>query len=51
MAESSGAVYVPVQGAVDEGEIRVSRIAASAVTGLNVEPGGYGPSIARLSDG
>ena len=34
------AVNVGVQGIISYGVIRCSSIAASAVTGLNVEPGG-----------
>jgi hypothetical protein len=44
-------VYWPWQGSVAYGEIRCSCIAASAVTGLNVEPGGYVAMVARLSAG
>ena len=37
---SFGEVYEPVHGRYAYGETRCSCIAASAVTGLNVEPGG-----------
>src|ERR1041384_1794222 len=44
---SSGALYVPVHGSSAYGEIRWSCIAASAVTGLDAEPGGAAPRRAR----
>src|SRR5665213_716641 len=43
--------YDPVQGRYAYGDTRCSCIAASAVTGLNTEPGGYRPISARSSDG
>ncbi len=51
MRPSSGAEYVPVHGSVEYGERMCSCIAASAVTGLKTEPGGYVPCSARSSDG
>ena len=48
---SFGDWYVPVHGRYAYGETRCSCIAASAVTGLNTEPGGYVACIARFSDG
>ena len=50
-ALSLGEWYVPVQGRYAYGETRCSCIAASAVTGLNVEPGGYVACSARFSAG
>ena len=44
-------LYVPVQGSALYGDRMCSCIAASAVTGLNVEPGGYAPAIARSRAG
>ncbi len=43
--------YEPVQGRYAYGKTMCSCIAASAVTGLNTEPGGYVPTSARSSDG
>ena len=48
---SSGALYVGVHGRYEYGESMCSCIAAIAVTGLNVDPGGYSPEMARFSDG
>ena len=48
---SSGAVYVPVHARVAYGDTRCSSSAASAVTGLKTEPGGYVACSARFSDG
>ena len=48
---SSGAVYVPVHGSVAYGDTMCSCIAASAVTGLKTDPGGYVAWSARFSDG
>ena len=44
-------LYVAVQGRASYGWIKCSCMAASAVTGLNVDPGGYAASIARSSAG
>src|SRR3954447_18563767 len=45
------AVYTGEHSSGSLGETRCSCIAASAVTGLNVEPGGYDALIARLMPG
>src|SRR5205814_6617622 len=48
---SSGELYVGVHGRYAYGDTRCSCIAASAVTGLNTEPGGYVACTARSSEG